>query len=285
MIHNFFPQFHFTCFTSFFLMGSGQSTSSSTSIDIGYDLGILKPRYADNPIRSNREELLNWIVDEIVIVLSPLSKFSNLATKPVKCVSWILPSKISAAVFQHASIVVLNRNNPNDGILVEYGGYDYRREGDYFTEVHYFKGVNGLRFTKMPIGSIYRFFGDGCAFIPCHVNKYMTLYDLCERTMTQSHAGNFHNWSKENYNLLGQNCQLWARKAIQVLEAQRISELQQVRTVSKTIIPDRILDALEENEKNPLNTVEKIPIIGQFFGLGRFYGTFIAEKLVDLLDL
>lgn len=55
-----------------------------------------------------------------------------------------------------------NGRNPNDGVFVEYGAYDYKREGDYNSQVHYFRKDNGLRFKLLSIDDIewYKFKSD-----------------------------------------------------------------------------------------------------------------------------
>lgn len=79
--------------------------------------------------------------------------------------------------------------------------------------------------------------------------------------------GSYHEWDKDNYNLVAQNCQLFVRKAIQVLGAKREFESQKNRVVMKCVLPFRVLNALEDNEGDSERIVEKIPIAGQIYGL------------------
>ena len=163
-------------------------------------------------------------------------------------------------------MILINNNHPDVGILVEYGIYDKKREGDYRTEVHYYRGNNGLRFTEMTRKQIENMYSDA-VFMPCYVKNRMTLYTLIQRTEYQSESGHYHDWSKYKYNLFGQNCQAFVQEAIKVLGATRCRNIQKVRTVSKMMAPARIINALEENENGLENKIERIPIFGQFFGL------------------
>ena len=246
-------------------MGSVQSGSV---VDSAYNIGIKKPRYAKLPIHSEKEELLNRRIDSAIILISQfVPEGAQIAMKPMKLFSWIFPAKICPSNLTHAAMILMNDDNPDVGILIEYGAYDRRREGDYRTEVHYYQGNGGLRFTEMTIQQFEDLFTDEDVLIPCYIENRMTLSTLIKRTQ-HSRKGHYHDWSKYEYNIVGQNCQLFVRKAIQVLGATRCRDIQKVRTVSKMIIPERIIGALEENEDNFENIIERIPIFGQFFGIG-----------------
>ena len=83
--------------------------------------------------------------------------------------------------------------------------------------------------------------------------------------------GSYHTWDRDDYNLLSENCQLFVRKAIQVLGATRKYEIQRNRTVMKMKLPFRILNALEDNENDDYNTVQRIPISGQIFDIAKVF--------------
>ena len=80
-------------------------------------------------------------------------------------------------------------------------------------------------------------------------------------------VGNYHSWDKYSYNPVGENCQLFVLKCIQVLDAVRTNEEDRNRTLSKTCFPFRIIDALEKNEGDAERKIEKIPFIGTVLGM------------------
>lgn len=160
--------------------------------------------------------------------------------------------------FFHAGLFIYgNDDNPKDGVFLEYGAYDEKREGDYESQVHYFRSDNGLRFTKLNINNIpgYKY--------ECDVQNKMTIKELIT-------CLEFRHFTKQKYNLVDQNCQYFVRKSIKILGSRRIHEHDRIRRFSKAEIPNRILDALEENEGSD-NFGEQIPIVGMFVSIYKLY--------------
>lgn len=230
------------------------SVESGPIVDKLQASGIAATTYPENPTPTNRDELLNTMINEVSVVIQPLGAKSENSQFARVMVSSFFPSNISLAVFSHAGLFVYgNGRNPNDGVFVEYGAYDYKREGDYNSQVHYFRKDNGLRFTLLNIDDI-----EGYKF-KCDVQNKMTINDLCT-------CLEYHHFSKQKYNLVDQNCQYFVRKSIQILGSRRLLKSDRIRTYNKGIIPHQILEVFEKNEDDE-NIEERIPIIGYFVGL------------------
>lgn len=174
-----------------------------------------------------------------------------------------MPARTSICNLNHVSIIVETYDDAL--VLIEYGAYDFYREGDYRGKVHYYEGNDGLRFIQMTSTDIENVLENEFNYlVKCNVSHHMKIKDLLHSTKWQ---GSYHDWDKDNYNLVAQNCQLFVRKAIQVLGATRESELQKNRVFMKCVIPFRVLNALEDNEDDSERIVEKIPVVGQIYGL------------------
>lgn len=182
------------------------------------------------------------MINEVSVVIQPLGAKSENSQFARIMVSSFFPSIANG-----------NGRNPNDCVFVEYGAYDYKREGDYDSQVHYFRKDNGLRFKLLSIDDIewYKF--------KCDVQNKMTINILC--TFLE-----YHHFSKQKYNLVDQNCQYFVSKSIQILGSRRLSKSDRIRKYNKGIILHQILEVLEKNEGDE-NIKERIPIIGYFVGL------------------
>lgn len=236
--------------------------STGSAYDLLFELGIKTPRYASSPVYSDRNEILNSKIYKIFVFISGPDKGAD-ALNFASCSEWLLPARVSLCNVKHASIIA--ETYESGLILIEYGAYGIYREGDYRGKIHYYEGSDGLRFIQMTQEDIERAEGKkGNYFVYCDVKYHMTINEMLRKTKYQ---GSYHQWDKDNYNLFAQNCQLFVRKAIQVLGATRESEKQKNRVAMKCVIPFRILNALEDNEDDPERIVEKIPIIGQIYGL------------------
>lgn len=236
--------------------------NSGSSNDLLFELGIKPAKYAISPLYSNKEELLNSIINKIFVFVSAPDNGAKLQ-RIASCAQWMLPTRTSFCNFNHTSIIVETYDNAL--ILIEYGAYNQYREGDYHGKVHYFDGSDGLRFIQMTPEDIDNVLNNEFNYlVSCNVQQHMKTKKLLESTKWQ---GSYHQWDKDNYNLVAQNCQLFVRKAIQVLGATRESEKQKNRVVMKCVIPFRVLNALEDNENDSERIIEKIPVAGQIYGL------------------
>ena len=83
------------------------------------------------------------MINEVSVVIQPLGAKSENSQFARIMVSSFFSSNVNG-----------NGRNPNDGVFVEYGAYDY--------EVHYFRKDNGLRFKLLNIDDIewYKFKSD-----------------------------------------------------------------------------------------------------------------------------
>ena len=211
------------------------SIESGPIVDKLQCAGSIETSYANNPTQTNKEALLNTMINKVSVIIQPLRAKSENEKEARAIISTFLPSMFSLSVFSHAGLFIYgNDDNPKDGVFLEYGAYDEKREGDYESQVHYFRSDNGLRFTKLNINNIpgYKY--------ECDVQNRMTIKELCT-------CLEFRHFTKQKYNLVDQNCQYFVRKSIKILGSRRIHEHDRIRRYSKAEIPNRILDPLEEN--------------------------------------
>ena len=232
------------------------SVESEPIINSGYESGVLHTNYADHPRPTDRERILQTQIRSINLFFEPLNVLADSVI--VATPALYLPTAVSPANLVHAGIYV--PINYERGVIIEYGAYDYRREGDYEYQVHYFEGNSGLRFIEVNyqtlLNKLSRF--TYVKNYPCHVQNVMTIQELYDMVK-------FKNWKRSKYNLLGQNCQEFVKWAVRILGATRVSNVS--HTMSKFDFPAKILEALEENEGNPKIIYEKIPYFGTLYGI------------------
>ncbi|KAK8860916.1 hypothetical protein M9Y10_012608 [Tritrichomonas musculus] len=237
---------------------------SGSCVDSLYNYGSLTPRYQKiKPIKSDRSQLLSAKISDIVVFVQRLDD-KEFEFNAKNIITGFLPARINPTNATHAGIIANTTNGMH--VLIEYGAYDYHREGDYDFQVHYYKGRDGLRFVKLT-DSFYEFIHDESyryLVFDCTVRNKMAINTMIDKTKW---VGKYHSWDKDSYNPVGENCQLFVRKCIQVLDAVRTDEEDRNRTLSKTCFPFRIIDALEKNENDTERKIEKIPIIGTVFGM------------------
>lgn len=207
-----------------------------------YDSFVLvkgKVTLAKQPIPSNRDEILKIKIKEMYMVLEAIV-FRGAGRAAAKAVSLLLPSVLSPAGATHASLYI--PTSSTQGIILEYGAYDYKREGEFMGQVHYFQGDGGLRFAKVSSDELTARLNKSKfnTAIECSIRNEMTIGELL------SHFA-YENWSRETYQLAGQNCQRFVLRSIEILEAERKSRDPHI--ISKTEIPFAILKTLETNEK------------------------------------
>lgn len=226
--------------------------NTGSSYSLLFKLGILPPNYAKSPVYSSKEEILNSKIYKIYVFVSAPEKFPKLRHF-ASCAQWLLPARTSFCNLNHVSIIAETYEDTH--VLIEYGAYDLYREGDYRGKVHYYEGNDGLRFVQMtPTDIEHVLENEFNHLVKCSVSNQMKIEDLLQSTKWQ---GSYHEWDKDNYNLVAQNCQLFVRKAIQVLGATRESESQKNRVAMKCFIPYRVLNALEDNEGDPERIIER----------------------------
>lgn len=241
--------------------------NSGSSYDFLYSIGIKKENYNSSPEKSDKEELLNSTIIGMLVLIVPLGKKSGPLFKFWSSLSWVAPARVAGGNFTHASIIVVTEDLSL--IRIEYGAYDDKRSGEFKGQVHYLTGDDGLRFVKISKNELQSYYdNDDDVVITCDIENYMTLKDMLNRTKTQ---GSYHYWDKEDYNILSENCQLFVRKAIQVLGATRKHEIQRNRTIMKMRVPFRVLNAFEDNEKDDYNIIQRIPISGQIFDIAKVF--------------
>lgn len=218
---------------------------SGSAVDIFYNLGILTPNLGCPMYFSNKWDLLDSNVENMFIVIIPLHDIVHKARKYTRFYDFIAPQSVSTSNLTHASIIVLN--DLNNYVLIEYGAYDQNREGDYESNVHYYEGKNGLRFVQLMKTDFEKILkAEQVYTVECSVKNKIQIVELLEGT--KNIGFDSHNWTKTNYNLLGQNCQCFVSKAILVLKATRKNEKDRNHTESKSHLPSRILNVLEINE-------------------------------------
>ena len=248
-------------------MGSG----TSSVIDLLYDAGIFKERYAIHPIPSVREDLLNVQIRRAFIVLVPFNKITEKIQTVDLFVGVHLPCVLSAASLVHAALFVPTNGCDSEGVLIEYGAYDRRRDGDYEGQVHFFEGRDGLRFVKINMLEIRRKFNVlYFQLIACNVKFPMPIGNLLN-------AVRYKIWNQDSYNPFGKNCQKFVCESVKVLGLYRPGLRN--HTSDKLDIPFVILKELENNEDDWGNKVwrgvNKIPLIGST--VGAFADVFIQR--------
>lgn len=228
----------------------------STLVDFLYRTKIIKENYAKTQVKSNREEILQSSLFNIYFVIQPIiNRQWRSKMKPFIEAAKYFPSQISLSNYTYAALFcIVERNDEQYPILIEYGGYDERREGDYEGQVHYFEGNDGLRFVKLTRNDILKVTNQSNQLIPCNLQYKMEVRELLFDTQF---CGNLRYWDKNHFSLSNQNCQLFVQKAVKITGCTRQLDYQKDIGYSRMFIPIRILNALVHNEKMFVENGEK----------------------------
>lgn len=197
-----------------------------------------KANYAKNPELSNKNALLESNIIDICIAIMPIF------------------GEIKNPNYAHACFVAkIEGSEGISNILIENGQYDEKREGDYKGQVHYFYEVEqGLRFVKLTTKDFKKISKKKNKLIPCSIENNMTVEQLL---FDSQFCGTFHRWDYYNFNLIEQNCQLFVRKVVHILNAKRINDEQKKTKYTKKYIPIKISTALEDNENYRTPNIRK----------------------------
>ena len=220
---------------------------ASASTDSLFRLGIAKPNYSKGPkIYSNKDDILNSTIKQIYVVIKKNER--NKIPKSLIKSAKKFPARFSMSNYNHALIIArAEYNNKISIILIEYGGYDYKLEGDYESMIHYYyENEYGLRFIKLSDNELASINNGKHQIIRCDIRNEMTIEKLL---FDSQFVGKFHKWNYKNYFLTDQNCQLFVRKVVDVLGATRKFDHQKTRDYSRMYIPHRILKGFVDNEK------------------------------------
>ena len=237
--------------------------TSGDVVTYAYENGYLDPNINQDPIPSNRDEILNTMITSVIINIEPLGeKYLKYIRGLLRGISKILlPSKFSIAGLSHASIYIPIQDNQDEGVWIEYGAYDNNRSGDFKGQVHYLNGQSGLRFAKMTkkeYDDRALNAGVNFAYINCHVRHQMTIGKLLQIVSENN------KWTKGKYVAILQNCQRFVDYSITVLGAYRTGF--SFYSEDKATIPFGILETLNKNsldsESDNLQLLKQIPIFG-----------------------
>ena len=232
---------------------------------------------------SSREDLI--LDDEIVKMYLgfekiglPIHGFTDIAFFLPRI---FLPSRtpiISGKRWLHASLLLETKNDYS--IVVEYGAYDgddivTKDNNNNYTAhktYYWFEQSHGLRYAEL---NYYDYKYDKLAYdsyseriFPLECGRRRTLRQVLRECNSQK------KWTCANYDLACQNCQDFIAKFLDVIDGYRKEKTayRGLHNLSSTKIPVVILNILEKNEDDAMNTVEKVPIVGPI--IGAFYGIF-----------
>lgn len=216
-----------------------------------------------------RERLLNMQINKISIIMQPKNKFMKGYQIAASGFSMILPAAMTCANRNHVGIFIFGEHNSYDGLYMEFGPYDSRKEKNINACVHHLQGDDGLHFF------LANYFNIEGYKIDCNVEYSMTVRNLFNSI---SHKG----WTKKDYEdlyfeptmqmLMHKDSKDFTKKIIKILGAKRINKSDRIRTFCKTFVPAEIIDAFEKNEGR-INFEERIPIIGAFAGVVKMLAT------------
>jgi len=106
---------------------------------------------------------------------------------------------------------------------------------------------------------------DDYNIIECEIDKKISLDELCKNFKGDK-------WKASKYNLFNHNCQHFAAKVIDILEAKRKHDIDKLRSREKWIFPYCIIKSLNDNEgESSLKKYGKFPIIGPIYDLYKYY--------------
>lgn len=191
-------------------------------IKSAYSSGSCSPNPNPSPIESDRNLILNSTIENLNILITPLNSLINETIDYLQQsffndlrIGSFLITLAASAMARHAAIVV--QTNTKLNVLIEYGAYDERREGDYQGRVHYFSGHDGLRFVQLTDGELAQIGGNPKnVYFKCHCTNIFTIHELLTRTIFQN---NVQNWDRRNYDIISHNCQMFVTKVIEVTHA------------------------------------------------------------------
>lgn len=186
------------------------SVGSYHFINSAYSSGSCSPNPNPSPIESDRNLILNSKIENLETIDYLQQSFFN----DLRIGSFLI-TLAASAMARHAAIVV--QTNTKLNVLIEYGAYDERREGDYQGRVHYFSGHDGLRFVQLTDSELAQIEGNSKnVYFKCHCTNIFTIYELLFRTMIRN---NVQNWDRRNYDIFSHNCQMFVTKVIEVTQA------------------------------------------------------------------
>ena len=161
----------------------------------------------------------------------------------------------SRKIFQHSLVYCWLENGKK--IIVEYGAYNENYDNaPYYTQIYYWnKTKYGLRMYEDP-NSI--FFHD-TDWLEIQYNDHGYTFneiinELCD----------CNDYSKENYDLVGLNCQRFCQNFIYMIKGKRFpgKDNRGNHTLTFALIPSYIAYVLEYNEKDEETFIGYIPIVG-----------------------
>ena len=154
----------------------------------------------------------------------------------------------------------LTKIDENDTFFKEHQNLDENKKSEIVSELiacnHY--GIDHQKFkeinSKLLIGSLFN-----C--VNCKIKNEITLKELCENFKGEK-------WEAKSYNWASHNCQHFAAEIIKILKAERLNDLDKIRTVEKLTLPNCIISALWDNEElSFVNTMGRIPLVGLIYDL------------------
>ena len=208
-------------------------------------------------------------IEFIVIGLEPLgNKGIHNCVNHLEWVRKLIPNSISSKKFVHASVFLATKKKLSlltndginglliynyDGILIEYGIYDKKRENDYKGQKVYYLGENGLRYTKYDLMKFQKKVINNNKYkdkllikhplILCNLHSSNLFMNLLHKMFftskdstsdkplksgiwlyelfTNSYASKAYEeqWENSKYNIFNHNCQNFVSKVIEVLYA------------------------------------------------------------------
>ena len=215
--------------------------------------------YKNNNLQEFRE-ILNYKLDEVFIGWKHISKISDIKN----AFTGVLPESIVEKNLNEASIYVSGEYK-NQEIFIEFGPYTNNGKGPTYCH-YYYKNAGGLRFSK----TTFNYWSNNIVddYIKVSNNRDMTVGELLNQVTSK------YCFSANNYRVYGENDNYFVGECVTVMHAKRFKgrDFRGNHTMSISIIPVKILDALEDNEKDILPNVSKVPIIG---GIADFFDLLI----------
>ena len=164
-----------------------------------------------------------------------------------------------------ATSIYVSGKYKNQEIFIEFGPYTNNGKGPTYCH-YYYKNAGGLRFSK----TTFNYWSNNIVddYIKVSNNRDMTVGELLNQVTSK------YCFSANNYRVYGENDNYFVGECVTVMHAKRFKgrDFRGNHTMSISIIPVKILDALEDNEKDILPNVSKVPIIG---GIADFFDLLI----------
>lgn len=240
--------------------------SAATKISDGIQ-GLVQDDYDSfykNKNFKEKREIYDYKLDEVYIGWK--HTFETISEVKSNFV-FILPEFITEKNMNDASIFVSGEYK-NQEIFIEFGPYTGNGKGNTYCHYYYNNG-GGLRFSKTTFNYWKNNIVDD--YIQVKNNRNMTVECLLDDVAYDEY------YTANDWRCYGKNGNYFVAQCIKAMKAKRYKgrDGRGIHALSISRIPVKILDALEENEKDVRSFVGNIPVIGKFFDLGQAIGSLL----------